>query len=234
MATNTGKLLVQVLSKIPIFKGLSSSQVKMILGLCAHKSYNIGYELCRNNTPSDEMYVLLSGELVVIGEDTRVATILPVTTVGEMGLITGEPRSATVEVSKPSNIFVVKKRVFDALLRKDSTVRATVYKNIIDVLCDKLNNDNARMSDYQLEQKRSEVQVSALERQLLEEKRRSDAVIKMVAAHGDVNTEKVAAQIDEQIGCAGPKILVVDDEADFRKMVSSALTSFTVVEASDG
>ena len=54
-----------------------------------------------------------------------------------------------------------------------------------------------------------------------------------VAAHGDMNAEKVAEQIDEQIGCAGPKILVVDDEANFRKMVSSGLTSFTVVEASD-
>ena len=235
MLTNTGKLLVQVLRKIPIFKGLSPSQVKKILGLCAHKSYKVGYELCRNNTPSDEIYILLSGELVVVtGEGIRVATILPVTTVGEMGVITGEPRSATVEVSKPSNIFVVKKRIFDELLRNDSTVRATVYKNIIDVLCDKLNNDNARMSDYQLEKKRSEVRVSALERQLLDEKRRSDTAIEMVAARGDMSAEKVAAQIDEQIGYASPKVLVVDDEANFRKLVSSALNSFTVLEASDG
>ena len=234
MPTNTGKLLVQVLRKIPIFKGLSPSQVKKILGLCAHKSYKVGYELCRNNTPSDEMYILRSGELVVVtGEGIRVATILPVTTVGEMGVITGEPRSATVEVSKPSKGFVVKKRSFDEMLRNDSTVRATVYKNITDVLCDKLNNDNARMSDYQLEKKRSEVRVSALERQLLDEKRRSDTAIEMVAARGDMSAEKVATQIDEQIGYASPKVLVVD-EANFRKLVSSALNSFTVVEASDG
>ena len=97
MPTNTGKLLVQVLRKILIFKGLSPSQVKKILGLCAHKLYKVRYELCRNNTPSDEMYILLSGELAVVtGEGIRVATILPVTTVGEMGVITGEPRSATV------------------------------------------------------------------------------------------------------------------------------------------
>ena len=56
----------------------------------------------------------------------------------------------------------------------------------------------------------------------------------MVAARGDMSAEKVAAQIDEQIGYASPKVLVVDDEANFRKLVSSALTSFTVVEASDG
>ena len=41
-APQTSKLLVQVLRKIPIFKGLSPSQVKKILGLCVHKSYKLG------------------------------------------------------------------------------------------------------------------------------------------------------------------------------------------------
>ena len=108
MPPQTSKLLVQVLRKIPIFKGLSPSQVKKILGLCVHKSYELGSQVCRSNSPSDEMYILLSGELIVVtGEGIRVATILPVTTVGEMGVITGQPRSASVEVKKPSNIFAV-------------------------------------------------------------------------------------------------------------------------------
>ena len=55
-----------------------------------------------------------------------------------------------------------------------------------------------------------------------------------MVVHGDMNAEKVAVQIDGQIGCVGPRIIVVVDEENFRKMVSSALTSFTVVEASDG
>jgi len=44
------------------------------------------------------MYILLSGELAVLnGQGRRVATIKPVTTIGELGLITSQPRSATVE-----------------------------------------------------------------------------------------------------------------------------------------
>ena len=58
----------------------------------------------------------------------------------------------------------------------------------------------------------------------MDEKRRSDTAIEMVAARGDMSAEKVAAQIDEQIGYVSPKVLVVDDEANFRKLVSSALT----------
>ncbi len=113
------------------------------------------------------MYILLSGELIVVTiEGIRVATILPVTTVGEMGVITGQPRSATVEVSKPSNIFVVNKRSFDNMLREDGDMRAMVYKNIIDVLAGKLNNDNVRLRDYQMEKTKFETRVQAVEKML--------------------------------------------------------------------
>jgi len=95
MPPDYSKLLVMVLCKIPIFTRLSPSQVKNVLGLCVHKSYIMGSQVCRSNTPSHEMYILLSGDLAVVaGGGIRMATILPVTTVGEMGVITGQPRSA--------------------------------------------------------------------------------------------------------------------------------------------
>lgn len=235
MPPESSKLLVQVLRKIPIFKGLSPSMVKKILGLCVHKSYKLGSQVCRSNSPSDEMYILLSGELfVVTGGGIRVATILPVTTVGEMGVITGQPRSATVEVGKPSNIFVVKKRSFDAMLRNDGDMRATVYKNIIDVLSVKLNNDNVRLRDYQMEKSRYEARLTGLERQLLEERLRSDAAVEMAAERGDMSIDEVAMHIDQQVGSLTQRVLVVDDEADFRRLVKEALGSFAVVEAGDG
>jgi len=97
MSPDYSKLLVMVLCKITVFKRLSPSQVKNVLGHCVHKSYIMGSQVCRSNTPSHEMYILLSGDLAVVASGgIRMATILPVTTVGEMGVITGKPRSATV------------------------------------------------------------------------------------------------------------------------------------------
>jgi uncharacterized protein YjaG (DUF416 family) len=51
---------------------------------------------------------------------------------------------------------VVKKKSFDDMLSDNGDVRATVYKNIIDVLSEKLNNDNIRMRDHQLEKSENE------------------------------------------------------------------------------
>jgi signal-transduction protein with cAMP-binding, CBS, and nucleotidyltransferase domain len=66
MPPEFGHLLVLVLRKIPISKRLSPSQVKDILGLCTHKSYKKGSQVCRSNTPSHEMYILLAGEFAVM------------------------------------------------------------------------------------------------------------------------------------------------------------------------
>ena len=92
MAKDKGKekLLIQVLKKIPLFKGLAPIQVRKVLSLCQHRTCKPGEKICESGTEPDEMYVLLSGEAVIITpEGLKVATILPVTTVGEMGVITG-------------------------------------------------------------------------------------------------------------------------------------------------
>ena len=152
MASNAGNILVKVIGKIDIFKGLHPLQVTRILRMASHKTCKAGLQLCVNDTPSDSMFILVTGELVVVtGDGTRVATIFPVTTVGEMGVITGERRSATVEVSRPSHIFVIAKGNFDRYLSEDAEVRATIYKNIIDALSAKLDNSNKRLSDLQKE-----------------------------------------------------------------------------------
>ncbi len=201
MPPETSKLLVQVLRKIPIFQGLSPSQVKKILGLCTHKTFKLESQVCRSNSPSDEMYILLSGELVVVTvEGIRVATILPVTTVGEMGVITGQPRSATVEASKPSNIFVIKKRLFDGMMREDSAMRATVYKNIIDVLSFKLNNDNVRLRDYEMQKTKSEIRLQAKEKEFKEQEQRTQVAMKMVAERGDQSLDEIAAHVEVLVG----------------------------------
>ncbi len=81
------KTLLETLKKIPIFKGLSPSQVKKVLGLCQSRVCAPGDVVCARGTDSDEMYILIRGELGVKGEDSvLLATLQPITAVGEMGI----------------------------------------------------------------------------------------------------------------------------------------------------
>jgi len=228
-------LLVQVLRKIPIFKGLSPSQVKRILGLCVHRQYEAAEKICQSGTPPDEMFILLTGEVsIATPEGLKVATILPVTTVGEMGVITGQARSATAEATSPASILIIQKAQFDAVLKEDVDMQVKVYRAIIDVLADKLNNDNTRLRDYQMEKRRYEGRLAVSDRKLEEQRRRLGIAIEIAAAGGDMATGEIELLIKDRVKDMIPRVLVVDDEADFRALIRDALPTFEVVEAKDG
>lgn len=228
-------LLVQVLRKIPLFKGLSPAQIKKILGLCFHKLYNPNEVVCRSKAPSDELFILLSGELgVVIAEGVKVATIAPVTTVGEMGIITAQPRSATVEAIKPSNVFVLHKQQFDVALRDDVDLQVQIYRNIIEILSAKLDNDNVRLREYQLEKDRMERQLQVLERRIAAQVQRAQAALDLALQHCQVPREEIELYVEDQVKDLVPRVLIADDEEGFRRLVKEALPAFEVIEAENG
>ncbi len=237
MATSTDreKLLIQALRKIPIFNGLAPTQVRKVLGLCHHRTYEPGERVCESGTKPDEMYVLLSGELAIITpEGLKVATILPVTTVGEMGVITGQPRVASVEVTRSGALFTIRKVQFDAILREDDDMQAKVFRAIIDVLSEKLSNDNVRLRDHQMEKARYEGRIAVLQRRIKEHESRAGIALDIAAQKTGMDRVELSLHVEDQVKDLIPRILIVDDEAEFRLLVRDALPGFDVVEAGHG
>ena len=68
MARNQ-KALIQTVKKIPIFTGLSPSQIQSILDITASVRCESGQTIYAANSPSDEMHILLSGELSVVNDE---------------------------------------------------------------------------------------------------------------------------------------------------------------------
>ena len=225
----TNRDLGQVLKKIPLFHGLSPSQIRKVLGLSTLESYQPGNNICvGGDESSDEMYVLLAGELAVKTEDgVRVATLKPVTTVGEIGLITRQPRSATVEALQSSRILLIPKTPFEHLLRADRDVQVTIFRNVIEILSTKLSDDNIRMRDHLLDQIRRETRIK-------EQSRRAEIALDLLLKQGSMTRPEAEAQIADEMEEVSLRILIVDDEPAIRRVVKEALDSFDVVEAGDG
>jgi CRP-like cAMP-binding protein len=77
-----------------------------------------GHVLCEQGAPSDCMYAVISGRLRAVvseskGSPRAVADLGKGQTIGEMGLLTGEPRSATVIAVRDCEIVKLSKAVFD-------------------------------------------------------------------------------------------------------------------------
>jgi CheY-like chemotaxis protein len=232
---NRESALLQVLRKIPLFKGLDPPKIKKILGLCMHKVYQPDQLVCRSGAPSDELYILLSGELAVVtGEGIKVAAIAPVTTVGEMGVITAQPRSATVQAIQPSNLFVISKQQLDAALRDDQAMQAQIYLNIIQILSDKLDGDNAQLRNFQLDRERVDRRQQQLERHIEAQAKRAQAAFELALRQEGLEQGELELYVEEQLESVVPRVLIADDEAGFRTIVKKALPAFQVFEAENG
>jgi cAMP-binding proteins - catabolite gene activator and regulatory subunit of cAMP-dependent protein kinases len=90
----------EMLRKVPLFSGLSASELKLLAFTSQLSCFAPGEVLMRKGEPADCAYVILDGEVEVLGETTRgefVITVLGRNTVpGEIGVLTDAPRTATV------------------------------------------------------------------------------------------------------------------------------------------
>ncbi len=82
-----------------------------------------GELLCAQGDPSDSFYIIISGRVQVLtndasGKPRQVGEISQGETVGEMGVFTGEPRTATIVASRDSELIEFSKEEFDEFAAK--------------------------------------------------------------------------------------------------------------------
>jgi CheY-like chemotaxis protein len=178
---------------------------------------------------SDEMHILLTGELSVVNEEgIRLARLYPITTVGEMGLVTRHTRSASVQAGKPSDLLVLHRRAFDLLLKKDPDLQTRFYQNVISILAGKIVGDNVRVRDHLIEKVEHQ-------RDLRFERRRTETILQLLVEHSDLSEEEAKTLVDERLIPGRMRVLIVDDEPAIRALVTQALVvNYDVDEAEDG
>jgi CRP-like cAMP-binding protein len=82
----------------------------------------------------DKMYVVLSGEVEIPLRDTVIETVPQGGTFGEMALIDGSPRSATVIAKTDSQVAAIDKKTFMFLVDEMPYFALFVMHNMVDRL----------------------------------------------------------------------------------------------------
>ena len=136
---------LKIIEKIPLFQGLSLNQVHQLLTAGQMVNYQKNSILCKEGDKSTNMLILLAGELTIRRKNKALTSVTPVEIVGEMGLITGHPRSAQVEVTKDATLILVNKMKFEVILKRDAMVAAKIYRNMLATLCSRLQEANDRL-----------------------------------------------------------------------------------------
>ena len=107
---------VELLAQVPLFSGFSPCELEKLAGLCVEVCYAKGDTVCREGEEGDTFFVIVSGELEVwAGSAPRrlVSRLGAGDFVGEMTLLLGGARTATVEVSRRVTLLALDKGSFD-------------------------------------------------------------------------------------------------------------------------
>jgi CRP-like cAMP-binding protein len=92
---------VAQLSKVPLFANCSKRELSRLLSRVRTESVDAGHTLFVEGAPSSNLYVILTGSAVVRRNGRRIARVGPGDVVGELSVILGGPRTATVEADTP-------------------------------------------------------------------------------------------------------------------------------------
>ena len=102
--------LAETIRNIPLFSGLSREDIAKILGKLEEKSFVAGATIFSQGEKGDSFYLTQSGAVQVVlesagGRSESIAVLGPQEWFGEMALLSGEPRSATIRAVKDTIVW---------------------------------------------------------------------------------------------------------------------------------
>lgn len=143
------RLEKDLMLKVPVFHGLRVSEIRGVLAVSELTQCAPGTVLYSFGEPSRNCHVLLQGQLDIQDRTgVSVATLEPVQTVGEIGLITRGARTATVRAATAIRVMELRRDRLEELLETDSDLRAKLYRNFIRILGERLSDANDMVARY--------------------------------------------------------------------------------------
>ncbi|HEY7667215.1 MAG TPA: cyclic nucleotide-binding domain-containing protein [Actinomycetota bacterium] len=128
MATN--KQLLAALAAVPLFEGLSKRQLKQIADLAEIAQYMAGATLVKEGELGESFFVILSGEAKVKVRGRTVNRAIPGDHFGEISLLDGGMRTASVVSETPLTVLMISRPAFQKLLRKDPSLSMQLLKSM--------------------------------------------------------------------------------------------------------
>jgi CRP-like cAMP-binding protein len=121
---------VALVEKIPLFDGLSEKEVLQLARLVNEREVPAGTELATAGEPGGELFAIVDGEAAVKTKPGRTNTLKAGDFFGEMSLIDGQPRSATVQAVTPLRLLVLGQRDFWRVLDGTTSIARKIMQTL--------------------------------------------------------------------------------------------------------
>ncbi len=110
---------VDTLMRVPLFSRLSARQVRRILKSASEDHYKEGATVVRERGPGNTLFVIIEGTARVVHQGRTIAIRSEGDFFGEISVIDGRPRTATVIAETPLRLLVLYQRHLKQIVMGD-------------------------------------------------------------------------------------------------------------------
>ena len=114
--------MVEHLGGVPIFEGCSKKDLQTIARQVREISHDAGYVIATEGDPGAGLFVIADGEADVTIGGKKVNHLEAGDFFGEMALLDGGPRTATVTATTPITLYALTEWVFRGLLAEHPSI----------------------------------------------------------------------------------------------------------------
>jgi CRP/FNR family cyclic AMP-dependent transcriptional regulator len=133
---------------IPLFQGFGEDELGALGRLFKRvETGDKDHELFEVNEPALELYLLTAGEVVLDRPNDDVFRLHPPALIGELGALTGLPRSTRAMVSPGSTVWSLPAKTIQSFLAANQELGVRFLANLLTVVADKVHRDQGRMGD---------------------------------------------------------------------------------------
>ena len=122
---------VELLRSVPLFGGLTEHELERVSGLADVVELPRDRVIMTQGQLGWEMFVLVTGSARVERDGQSLGERGPGEVLGEIALLDGGPRTATVTLAQPSRLIVLARREFQALLDEFPEIRLRILETVV-------------------------------------------------------------------------------------------------------
>lgn len=128
-----------ILERNALFRGLPTPAIQKISALAIRRSYKDGAIVFSQGEPGDALYGVITGKIRISasardGKEMFLNVMRPGDTFGEIALLDGNKRTATASATAPSELMIITREHFLALLQREPTLAI----QLLQLLCQRI------------------------------------------------------------------------------------------------
>ncbi|HET9877877.1 MAG TPA: cyclic nucleotide-binding domain-containing protein [Candidatus Limnocylindria bacterium] len=121
---------LDLLRSVPLFAGLDDADIRRLGELVDEVDLPAGRVLMTQGEHGSELVIVIDGMASVVRDGQTLDDCGPGSILGEISLLDGGPRTATVTLTEPSRLLILGRRAFHSLMDEFPEVRLRILETV--------------------------------------------------------------------------------------------------------